>query len=227
MAELLALFLAYPELLAWERLWHDSGAEVHAILYHELKSLRTQADIGRHVDHRQSSWDLFFRAGTRYRDMPAYVDFVKPILYHDILGPRLRVNYLDPLKQTVLQELTLEQSLGLFYALFGHDPRTEPTLEALKEGLSPDYVYRETKRAVDGVGGRAAVYSGIGLDIPKGGGWGTERWPSDPEEVYRAVRRAFAAGAQGVVASREYEEISVPSLQTVGRAVRDSWAGKG
>jgi hypothetical protein len=108
-----------------------------------------------------------------------------------------------------------------FYAWFGHSPETEPDLSKLADGLSPEYVYRETKRAVDGAAGRAAVYSGIGLDIPKGGGWGTDVWQSDADEVYRVVRRAFDAGAAGIVASREYEEITTASLRVVGRAVRD------
>ena len=221
MAEFLAVLLKYPEVLAWERLWHDSGNEVHKLLYDELKAIRPQADIGRHVDHRQSSWDLFYRAGSRYQDMPDHVDFIKPILYHDILGPRLQQNYLEPLQQGLLKELSLPQSLDLFYAWFGHSRDTEPALERLSEGLSPQYVYDETKRAVDGAAGRAAVYAGIGLDIPSGSGWGTDVWQSDPDEVYAVVEKAFAAGAAGVVASREYEEITTASLRVVGRAVRD------
>ena len=202
-------------------MWHESGNEVHKLLYDQVKAIRPQADIGRHVDHRQSSWDLFYRAGSRYQEMPEHVDFIKPILYHDILGPRLQANYLEPLQQGLLKELTLPQSLSLFYAWFGHSQKTEPNLAKLAEGLSPEYVYRETKRAVDGAAGRAAVYSGIGLDIPKGGGWGTDVWQSDPDEVYRVVRKAFDAGAAGIVVSREYEEITTPSLRVVGRAVRD------
>jgi hypothetical protein len=221
MAELLAVLLKYPELLAWERMWHESGNEVHKLLYDELKAIRPQADIGRHVDHRQSSWDLFYRAGSRYQDMPDHADFIKPILYHDILGPRLRKNYLEPLHQGILQELSLKQSLELFYALFGHASESQPSLAQLHDGLSPDYVFNETKRAVEGAAGRAAVYSGIGLDIPKGSGWGTDTWQSDPDEVYRAVSKAFDAGAAGIIASREYEEITVGSLRVVGRAVRD------
>jgi len=221
MAEFLAVLLKYPEVLAWERLWHESGNEVHKLLYDELKAIRPQTDIGRHVDHRQSSWDLFYRAGSRYQDMPDHVDFIKPILYHDILGPRLQQNYLEPLQQGLLKELSLPLSLDLFYAWFGHSRDAEPALERLSEGLSPQYVYDETKRAVDGAAGRAAVYAGIGLDIPSGSGWGTDVWQSDPDEVYAVVEKAFAAGAVGVVASREYEEITTASLQVVGRAVRD------
>ena len=222
MAEFLAVLIKYPELLAWERMWHESGNEVHKLLYDRLKAIRPRADIGRHVDHRQSSWDLFYRAGSRYQDMPDHVDFIKPILYHDILGPRLKVNYLEPLQQGLLGELTFQQSLNLFYAWFGHSPETEPKLPNLAEGLSPEYVHRETKRAVDGAAGRAAVYAGIGLDIPKGGGWGTDVWQSQPDEVYQAVRKAFDAGAAGIVASREYEEITTASLRVVGRAARDA-----
>ncbi len=218
--EFVALLLKYPEILAWERLWHESSNRVHKLLYDALKSICPRADIGRHVDHRQSSWDIVFRAGSRYQDMPDHADFIKPILYHDILGPRLKKNYLAPLAKSLFQELSLEQSLDLFYAWFGLDPKAEPSLEKLEDGLSPEYVYRETKRAVDGAAGRAAVYSGIGLDIPKGGGWGTDVWQSEHDEVYRAVTRAFDAGAAGIVASREYEEIGVPSLRAVGEAVR-------
>jgi hypothetical protein len=222
--EFLAILLRYPELLAWERLWHLSGNEVHKLLYDELKSIRPQADIGRHVDHRQSSWDLLYRAGSRYQDMPDHADFIKPILYHDILGPRLQKNYLAPLGQGVLQELSAAQSLELFYAWFGHSPQREPALEGLRGGLSPEYVYKETKRAVEGAAGRAAVYSGIGLDIPSGSGWGTDVWQSDPDEVHQVVTRAFDAGATGIVASREYEEITLGSLRVVGQAVRDAGA---
>lgn len=224
--EFLAILLKYPELLAWERLWHESGNEVHKLLYDDLKAIRPQADIGRHVDHRQSSWDLMYRAGSRYQDMPDHADFIKPILYHDILGPRLQSNYLEPLQQGLLKELSLPQSLSLFYAWFRHSPDTEPPLQRLAEGMSPEYVYTETKRAVDGAAGKAAVYSGIGLDIPSGSGWGTDVWRSDPDEVYEVVSKAFEAGAAGIVASREYEEITLGSLRVVGRAVRDA-SGKG
>jgi hypothetical protein len=116
--------------------------------------------------------------------------------------------------------LTTQQALGLYYAFFGYDPKVEATAEDLADkGLSPDYVYRETKRAVDGVAGGAAVYAGIGMDIPKGGGWGTDKWQSDPADVYMATRKTFEAGGKGVVASREYEEITLDSLRAMGKAI--------
>ena len=44
---------------------------------------------------------------------------------------------------------------------------------------------------------------------------------ADPEEVYQCVLKAFEAGANGIVASREYEEMRLPNLQAVGRAMRE------
>ena len=153
-------------------------------------------------------------------------DFVKTIMYHEIAGPRFRNWYIDQLGKTIFRELNDQQSLNLFYALFGHDPTSQPALDQLDErGFTPEYVYRETKRCVDGVGSKARVYSGIGLDIPKGGGWGNEFWHSDPDSVYAAVRRSFDAGAAGIVISREYEENSLASLKAVGRAIRELTSG--
>ena len=43
---------------------------------------------------------------------------------------------------------------------------------------------------------------------------------ANPEEVYRCVLKAFEGGAAGIVVSREYEEMRVPNLKAVGRAMR-------
>jgi hypothetical protein len=191
-----------------------------------VKAIRPDAEVGRHVAHVEGSMDIFYRAGAPYSEMAESCDFVKTIMYHEIAGPRFKNWYINQLGKTILRELDDQQSLNLFYAIYGHDPKNQPALDQLDErGFSPEYVYRETRRCVDGVKGKARVYSGIGLDIPKGGGWGNEFWHSDPESVYEAVCRSFDAGAAGIVISREYEENSLPSLKAVGRAVRERFAG--
>jgi hypothetical protein len=83
-------------------------------------------------------------------------------------------------------------------------------------GFSPEYVYRETKRSVASAEGKTKVYTGIGFDVP----WNAKPVPADPEKVYECVRKAFDAGANGIVVSREYEEMRVPNLKAVGRAIR-------
>ena len=148
-------------------------------------------------------------------------DFLKLSTYHDILGPRL-AGRLDGYRKHFLRDLSPEQTLALYYSVAGHDAKVEPALDQLAEsGLTPEYVYRETKRGVDSVAGKSAIYAGIATDIPRGTGWGTEAWPSDPDEVSRCVRRALDAGAwhrhlPGVRENRR------ASLEAIGRAVRES-----
>ena len=119
----------------------------------------------------------------------------------------------------MLGELPLEQSLSLYYDLFGYDKEAEPNVNELaRKGFSPEYVYRETKRSIASANGKTRIYPGIGFDVPGSA-------PDDPETVYQAVVKAFEAGAKGIVVSREYEEMRVANLKAVGRAVREM-AGK-
>ena len=110
---------------------------------------------------------MIYRAEMSYEEMAPYSDFIKFIAYHDVLGPRIRFWYLERFQSTVLSELTLEQSLDLYYAIFGYDKSKEPTVEQLATaGFSPDYVYRETKRSVASANGKTKIYPGIGFDVP-------------------------------------------------------------
>ena len=104
--------------------------------------------------------------------------------------------------------MPLSESLDLYYDLFGCDKKSEPRLENLDiAGFSPDYVYRETRRSFASAEGKTKIHLGIGFDVP----WNSTHVAADPEKVYECVRKAFAAGADGIVVSREYE---------VGRAMR-------
>jgi hypothetical protein len=145
-------------------------------------------------------------------------DWIKPILYHEIFGPRLHHWKLQEENRTFTSELTLAQSLELFYSLFNYDKNVFPTLDKLDDGIPPEYVYTETKRAVQATDGKLPVASGIGIDIP----WNGEPYPSTPESIYKATTQAFAAGARGVVASREYDEMQFKNLKAFGDAVREN-----
>jgi hypothetical protein len=214
----LRILLRHPEILAWELQYRLSREEVMQGMYTTIRAIKPDAQVGWHVDHQPSSWDLVYRAELTYEEMAPYSDFIKFIAYHDVLGPRIRWWYLDRLQKTILGEISLEQSLDLYYDLFGYDKRVEPRVDQLEAaGLSADYVYRETRRSVASAAGKTRIYPGIGFDVP----WGSRHIPADPEEVYRAVGRAFEAGADGIVVSREYEEMRVPNLRAVGRALRD------
>jgi hypothetical protein len=217
-AGFLGVLIRYPEILSWEYQYRLGREEVQAGMYRTIKTIKPTADVGWHVDHQPSSWDLVYRAELSYAEMAPHSDFIKFIAYHDVLGPRIRYWYLDRFKKTILSELTLQESLDLYYRLFGYDATVEPKLDELaKKGFSPDYVYRETKRSVASAEGKTKIYTGIGFDVP----WGNTHLDADPEEVYQTVLKSFDAGAAGIVVSREYEEMRVPNLRAVGRAIKD------
>ena len=216
--DFLRVLLRYPEILAWEFQYRMSREDVMREIFQRVKAVKPSAQVGWHVDHQPSSWDLVYRAEMTYAEMAPYSDFIKFIAYHDVLGPRIRWWYLARLQRTVLAELPLQESLDLYYDLFGYDKNAEPKVDELeKKGFSPDYVYRETKRSVASAEGKTKIYTGIGFDVP----WGANPLPADPDRIYQCVHKAFAAGAGGIVVSREYEEMRVPNLRAVGRALRD------
>src|SRR5262249_10906304 len=208
------ILMRYPEILAWEYQYRLSREEVMQAMHAAVKAVKPSAQVGWHVDHQPSSWDLVYRAELSYADMAPYSDFIKFIAYHDVLGPRIRWWYLDRLQKTVLAELLLDESLALYYELFGYDRAAEPAVGPLRaDGMSPEYVYRETKRSVASAAGKTRIFPGIGFDVP----WGSNHLDADPAEVERAVVRAFDAGADGIVVSREYEEMRLANLRAVKR----------
>lgn len=89
-------------------------------------------------------------------------------------------------------------------------------------GLSADYVYRETKRAVEGAAGtKTLIWPGIDIDIPTG----ASHSKSTPQGTKAAVTAAFQAGAHGVLLSRKYSEMRVANLSGAGEAIRELGPG--
>ena len=221
LSSVMRIIYQHPEVLSWDYQWFQADEEICSKVHQIAKSIRPKIDSGRHVDHQRSSWDFFFRSAMSYEQMAQNADFIKPIVYHDPMGPRLRWWVLDRMKDRILNDLSLEQSLQLFYGLFGHDASKQPNLHNLDaKGLSAEYVFRETRRCKQSVGNKAKVYAGIGIDVPWYVPDGMERRPSDPDQLTAAVHRAFDADADGVLASREYDEMRMSSLEAFGNAVR-------
>jgi hypothetical protein len=221
----LSTLLRYPEILSWEQLAHEWREEFNRLLYGTVKRIDPQAEFGVHVDHQKTTWDPLSRAEIDYAEMTEYNDFIKPVVYHDVAGPRIRHYSVDPLHQTVFRQMTVEQQLEWHYRVMGFDSEHEPSYEELADtGLSAEYVRREVSRCVENVGGGAEVYPGIGLDIPfaakpQAAAW--EPFLSDPDELRSALAACFEAGAGGVVLCREYDEIRLSSLRAAGHALRE------
>jgi hypothetical protein len=214
-AGFIRVLMRYPEILAWESEYRLGREALADAIYRRVKSITPSAEVGWHVDHQPSSWDLVYRAEMSYEDMAPHADFIKIIAYHNVLSPRIRDWYLPRFQKTILGEVPLGESLDLYYELFGYDRRVEPTLAELgRRGFSPDYVYRETKHSVASAKGRTKIYTGVGFDVPGS-------LSDDPDTIETVTRKAFEAGAHGIVVSREYEEMRMANLRAVGRAYRD------
>ena len=61
------------------------------------------------------------------------------------------------------------------------------------------------------------IWPGIDIDIPTAA---TSK-KTQPDDVYAAVKAAFAGGAHGVLLSRKYSEMRLDNIRAAGRAVRD------
>ncbi len=211
----LRVLIRYPEILAWEYQYRLGREAIADAMYRRVKNIKPSAEVGWHVDHQPSSWDIVYRAEMSYAEMAPHADFIKIIAYHNVLSPRIRDWYLPRFQKTILGEVSLEDSLSLYYDLFGYDKTTEPSLAELGwRGFSPEYVYRETKHSVASSEGKTKIYTGVGFDVPGS-------LPDDPETIYQVTMRAFQADAHGIVASREYEEMKLEHLRAVGRAYHD------
>ena len=203
----LRLLLRYPEILAWEYQYRLSREEVQKAIYDQVKKVKPTAQVGWHVDHQPSTWDLVYRAEMSYAEMAPYSDFIKIILYHDVAAPRVRNWYLERLRRGVLSEVPLDESLNLYYDLFGYDKTTEPKLSEMNSrGFSPEYVFRETKRSAASAAGKTKIYSGIGFNVP-----GSPR-NTNPEDVYKAVLRAFDAGTRALWCRASMKKCACPVL---------------
>jgi hypothetical protein len=220
MVNLFRFMQEYPEIMGWNYQWFQADEEIQRGMYRRLKEIKPQALVGRHVDHQRSSWDIFYRSAINYSQMAEYADFIKPILYHDIYGPRLRWWVIDQWQNRAFNDFSEEQTLEFFYQMMGYSPAAQVPLDDLEvEGMGPAYVYDETKRCVDSVDGKADVVAGIGIDVLWHGG-GQQPYHSDPLRLQQAVYKAVEAGASGILASREYDEMRHASLRAFGQAVR-------
>jgi hypothetical protein len=217
------LMLRHPELLAWEHLWHEGLRDLLRLLHAEVKAVRPSVLFGSHIwpNHYISP---ILRAEQDLAELTPYHDFIKVALYDNCGGPRL-ASYIESAGQTMWADVPPEELLQLHYRLMNYD---EAPYHRLREaGLKRDFVFRESKRAVEGARGSAtAILSGIDVDIPvldldRGAVPPSQVARRTREDVGRAVRQAFRAGVHGIVVSREYTEMQLENLSGVGDAIRE------
>jgi TAT (twin-arginine translocation) pathway-exported protein len=208
------LLLRYPELAAWEMLWTDSLRETFAAIYKTVKTAKPNVPVGWHIWHN-NSFNPIYRAEQDLHELSKYSDFIKVVMYNNVGGERMAF-YVDNIGSTLYGDLSKQGLLDFDYAVMNFK---EGSYEQISHtGLSADYVFRETKRALAGVAGtKTLIWPGIDIDIP------TEPGNSKctPQSVKEAVMAAFRAGAPGVLLSRKYSEMRLADLGGAGDAVRE------
>jgi hypothetical protein len=217
------LMLRHPELLAWEHLYHESLREVYRMLYRRVKDARATALFGPHIWHN-ASMSPIYRAEQDFSELAQDADFLKAAVYHNCGGPRM-ASYIESTGDTVYGDIPPDELLQFHYRILNYEPR--PPFERLRtSGLGDDYIYRETKRAVEGAGAKTLVLPGIDVDIPireedLAGSLDAKSTRATRESTRSAVEAAFRAGARGIVISRKYSEMRLETLSGAGDAVRN------
>ncbi len=209
------LLVENPEIIAWDKLFDLGKHQVLAEVRAAVKAVKPKLEVGFHIEH-VNSFNPIFRATRRYSDLARMADFLKVVVYNNCGGERYR-RFIENVGSTVFRDVPKDELLRFNNHLLGYGD--EASLGALPgAGLSPDYVARETKRALEGVTGKCQILPGIDIGIPTG----RASRKASPEDTYAAVAAALKAGADGVVLSRKYSEMRLDNLAAAGRAVRDS-----
>jgi hypothetical protein len=218
------LLVQYPEILAWEKLWNDGLKNTYASIYRLAKEATGNHSsaftregskgigVGWHIWHN-NSFSPFYRAEQDYSEFVRYSDFLKVVMYNNCGGPRI-AGYIKSVSHSIFADLTPDEVTKFTYRAQNYQ---EASLSELpQQGLSSDYVARETKRALAGVGGAAKIWPGIDIDIPTG----KDEKKTQPDDVRNAVRAALDAGADGVILSRKYSEMKLANLRAAAEAVK-------
>jgi hypothetical protein len=213
------ILLEYPEILSWHRLWNDSYHEVRAEVYGTGKTLAPQKPFGFHIV-QNITFSPFYSASDDYSQLKNYADFIKIATYNNCGGGRLAL-FLKRLCSTVFADATPDDLLPMYYKFMNYDEKSIKDIAA--DGLSPDYIAREIKRAIADTGGTTPIYAGIDIDVPPEPG----QKRTTPDGVKKAVKASYEAGANGVVLSREYTEMWLANLAAAGDATRELFGKQG
>ncbi len=203
----------YPEISAWDRLFDEGKHQLLAAVRATVKAIRPELQVGFHIEH-VNSFNPLFRATRSYADLATKADWLKVVVYNNCGGERY-ANYIRNIGATVFRDVPKDELLRFNNHLLNYGE--EPGLgELAGAGLSPDYVFRETRRALAGVAGRCAILPGVDIGVPTGKG----SRKASPADTYAATAAALKAGAAGVIYSRKYSEMRLDNLAAAGRAVR-------
>jgi hypothetical protein len=207
------LLLRNPELLIWEEFWSESMRETQRLVSATAKSIKPGIPVGYHI-WQNISFSPFYRAEQDYRTFTEYADFLKPASYDNPASERM-ASFVDSVTQNIFGDLSHQQMLDFEYSVMGLKEKSYAELKGRPAPrFSSDYVYEETKRAVDGVAGtNTRITPGLGINI--------QEHNSTPESVRDCIEAIFRAGGRGLVLSTAYSAMGPENLSAVGATLRE------
>jgi hypothetical protein len=212
--ELWRLMLTYPEMLAWENLWHDSLRDTYQAIYKKVKTVKPSISVGWHIWHN-NSFSPIYRAEQDLQRIAPYSDFLKIVMYHNCAGERM-ASYIKNVSETQYGNVPAQELLDFHYRVLNYG--NEGAYGQIPQhGFSSDYVLRETKRARAGLANtKTLLWPGIDIDIPTA----ADHSKCTPKGTEDAALAAFQGGADGVILSRKYSEMKLADLAGAGVAIR-------
>jgi hypothetical protein len=208
------ILLQHPELLTWETFWSDSMRQMQREFYAKAKSLKPDVQIGFHIWHN-IAFNPMYRAEQDYQPYTEYADYLKPVVYDNCAGERMN-SFVDSLTQNIFGDLSKQQMLDFEYRVMDLKEKSydETNSSRAAQRFSADYVFGETKRAVDGVAGtKTRICTGLGIDV--------QEQNSTPQSVRDAVAAVFRAGGTGIVISTSHAAMKPENLSSVGATLRE------
>ncbi len=211
------ILVDYPELMAWDKVFDQAKHQILADVNAAVKKVRPSLQVGFHIEH-VNSFNPIFRATRSYEYLATKADFLKIVVYNNCGGERY-VHFIDNIAATVFRDVPKEELMKFNNHLLNYEEK--PYGELAAAGMSADYVFRETKRAIDGVKGKCKILPGIDIGIPTG----RSGRMATPEDTYAATQAGLKAGADGLIFSRKYSEMRLANVAAAGRAVREFLKG--
>ncbi|HEY4290500.1 MAG TPA: twin-arginine translocation signal domain-containing protein [Puia sp.] len=209
------LMLEYPEILAYQQLFDFGKHRVLEDVRDAVKAVNKNMQVGFHIEH-VNSWNPFYRAGRNYEALASMADLLKVVVYNNCAGERY-VNFIRNIQSSIFRDVPPEELMRFNNHLLNYG--NEASLEQLPAaGFSPDYVYRETARAIAGVKGKCRILPGIDVGIPTAKG----SRKASPDDTYAATMAALKANPDGVILSRKYSEMMLANLDAAGRAIKET-----
>ncbi|MDR1541413.1 MAG: family 10 glycosylhydrolase [Clostridiales bacterium] len=212
--EFMRILGRYPEIAAWNQMWHDNMLSLLAEVHGTAKAVSPGRKVGFHVWHPRD-YSPMERAMYNMRDMRRFCDWIKPKMDHTCGGYRYYQN-IKRIHQSLFYDRTLQQAASVMNAIFDWDVADYERLP--ENGLGLDYLEKDTKAYIADVFGEVPIYPGIGLDMPSGPAGSMHR-PCEPEYVRDGLLTIAKAGAQGTVLSRGFGEMQRKNLAMAGKTI--------